>query len=885
MDNELLEYLVNLAQNLPTTRTELDVIWTEIFKYFFQLIVAVKKNIKKKYLSISSKLRKCLFNLLKSIETIEVEFENYPETLVRTKIKELSAMAASALPKKLMLSTKMSSGVWPLNDASERMIHEALAIVSISKETCDLANLIGMFPVLKDPSQSLFNSIEDFTLAEVEHVMKSEASFNEHQNQNDIIEMEELSQRYSLASSSGYSSSPDQQRVVFENILDELMIQFEAAISVLGASYSGTLEEIESAANSIQNIVEDLISNIESFDLIKFMSPTLEFSEDDIEILLNTGLEYGTTPFPINARIFLGNIINLSRKEVESIIKSSKWISNEIDSHLILFGCLETVKKLKSCASAVVLKQKRLTEYEKGQRDEWNRECLAKERVKSKFQAWEAMVLENGAEMSMMSSMASLNERNLEEQSIHDIIFDDSFKIIGGKLVNLVEYLTAHETSHDIEFLPVFLLTFHSFTTTPALLGMLMERYETSPSHLTSSSMYDIFVDKELVQIRLKVSVALLHWIKNHYAEDFQYFEFLCTQLRNFINNIVKTDFELLASQMLQIIDQKDSLSSSISLQKFNSGRVSLSAGFSDGKEDQPISPGISIKKSASAADKLRHTRKTSASSVGFSEQKEEHPPPVNTLTKSSSIIERPRNLRKTSLASIAFSDEKEKPAHTLSATMTMSGSIVENSRQSRKTSISEVQESDNSGPSSVVKSASVVERPKNSSRRPSLSSIATDLLQNLNVRRPSLTGFLSSPVDSSSYLDFDPFEFGKQLTLMEFDLYLKVSSYELLDQIWEGKILKEISSYPIVHPSHTKRNTGRSSMSKLIQHTNDVLILIVYFLGSNDGSESQISKKALHCIKVFHTGSQSNIANSLAETIIISLELQPSLLDCPWDL
>ena len=163
----------------------------------------------------------------------------------------------------------------------------------------------------------------------------------------------------------------------------------------------------------------------------------------------------------------------------------------------------------------------------------------------------------------------------------------------------------------------------------------------------------------------------------------------------------------------------------------------------------------------------------------------------------------------------------------------------------------------------SVTKSTSTAERSKHL-RKTSLSSIASDMLQNLHVRRPSLSSFLSNPSESLPlYLDFEPNEFGRQLTLLEFDLYSKIPSHELLDQMWEGKILHETASYPEPPATQRRRTVPGSSLSAisaLIQHTNDVYLclILVYILGCNDSSQQQIFKETLSSTKAFHSSGKS---------------------------
>ena len=79
---------------------------------------------------------------------------------------------------------------------------------------------------------------------------------------------------------------------------------------------------------------------------------------------------------------------------------------------------------------------------------------------------------------------------------------------------------------------------------------------------------------------------------------------------------------------------------------------------------------------------------------------------------------------------------------------------------------------------------------------------------------------------DPKAFLDIDPLEMSRQLTLIEHDLYSKFKAYECLDQIWEGHLKKELASYNQPKaPNPKRRNPGssRSDISKMIRHTNEV--------------------------------------------------------------
>ena len=115
---------------------------------------------------------------------------------------------------------------------------------------------------------------------------------------------------------------------------------------------------------------------------------------------------------------------------------------------------------------------------------------------------------------------------------------------------------------------------------------------------------------------------------------------------------------------------------------------------------------------------------------------------------------------------------------------------------------------------------------------------------------------------DPTLIFEFDPAEFARQMTLLEFDLYTKVPSYECVDQIWEGKILKETAAYKFPKSPHSKRaNPGSSfsAISTLIQHTNDVILINkVYILGCNISCKSRNIKGPCHCSKVCYSGRSS---------------------------
>ena len=216
-------------------------------------------------------------------------------------------------------------------------------------------------------------------------------------------------------------------------------------------------------------------------------------------------------------------------------------------------------------------------------------------------------------------------------------------------------------------------MTHHSFCTSTSLMDHLMKRYDITPPYGLNQRMFELFLDKKVVQVRLKVCHTMLHWIQNHFEEDFADNEFLTSRLNDFITKKVMLDFEQMGDQILGVLNRQ-------------------LAG-----EEKP---------------------KTIISPVG--------------------------------------------------------------------------------------------ERPK-------------PILSSQRFGGDPLANLMSDP---KAFLDIDPLEMSRQLTLMEHDLYSKFQAYECLDQIWEGHLKKELASYnqpKALNPKRRSPGSGSSDISKMIRHTNEV--------------------------------------------------------------
>ncbi|CAO3592692.1 unnamed protein product [Absidia cylindrospora] len=101
----------------------------------------------------------------------------------------------------------------------------------------------------------------------------------------------------------------------------------------------------------------------------------------------------------------------------------------------------------------------------------------------------------------------------------NEIVFNMEGSVKGGTLIALVIRLTLHDYV-DMNFINTFLLTYRSFCSTMELLKLLEKRYtRPQPEGLTEEEL-DIWMNKKLKLIRLRVFNVLKNWLEQYYNED-----------------------------------------------------------------------------------------------------------------------------------------------------------------------------------------------------------------------------------------------------------------------------------------------------------------------------------------------------------------------------
>ncbi|KAJ2389750.1 hypothetical protein GGI05_003405, partial [Coemansia sp. RSA 2603] len=129
-------------------------------------------------------------------------------------------------------------------------------------------------------------------------------------------------------------------------------------------------------------------------------------------------------------------------------------------------------------------------------------------------------------------------------------------QVKGSTLTALVERLVAHDVS-DPNFVSTFLLTYHSFTTTPELFDGLFRRFLIMPPHGLSDQELNEWTERKLKPVRLRVYNFFKTWLEQHYVEQVEgdpvglemLREFACTTMAEYMSNA--------AEQLVRLIDKR----------------------------------------------------------------------------------------------------------------------------------------------------------------------------------------------------------------------------------------------------------------------------------------------------------------------------------------
>ncbi|ORX98334.1 ras GEF [Basidiobolus meristosporus CBS 931.73] len=136
-----------------------------------------------------------------------------------------------------------------------------------------------------------------------------------------------------------------------------------------------------------------------------------------------------------------------------------------------------------------------------------------------------------------------------------NLTLDSTGLILGGTLDALVEYMTQHDTTMDLQFVKIFLLTFRTFTTPEALVESLTRRFLLDPKQALQPSEQKIWTSGKLTPIRLRIYMVFKLWLTLYYAEQLD--QGSTELIRKFVLKVASPHLPAESKDLLKLLDQK----------------------------------------------------------------------------------------------------------------------------------------------------------------------------------------------------------------------------------------------------------------------------------------------------------------------------------------
>ncbi|KAJ1678464.1 hypothetical protein EV182_003997, partial [Spiromyces aspiralis] len=139
-----------------------------------------------------------------------------------------------------------------------------------------------------------------------------------------------------------------------------------------------------------------------------------------------------------------------------------------------------------------------------------------------------------------------------------DLLLAVDGSVKGGTLPALVERLTAHDL-YNTKYVQTFLLTYHTFCTTPELFELLFNRFKIqSPPGLTTEELNE-WNEMKRKPIQLRVYNLLKQWLDQHYMGKIPGDPQALEMLQEFCYTHLADCMVKAAEQLLQLIERKKS--------------------------------------------------------------------------------------------------------------------------------------------------------------------------------------------------------------------------------------------------------------------------------------------------------------------------------------
>ncbi|KAG0206379.1 hypothetical protein BGX28_002142 [Mortierella sp. GBA30] len=145
-----------------------------------------------------------------------------------------------------------------------------------------------------------------------------------------------------------------------------------------------------------------------------------------------------------------------------------------------------------------------------------------------------------------------------------DLILNAEGQVKGGTLPALIERLTLHD-GLDSTFIATFLLTYRSFTTTKDLFTHLFHRFTILPPMGLDSEEMEMWTEKKLTPIRLRVFNIIKSWLETYYLEDESDDREALAMIKDFSGSTAMKDtMSFAAVQLIRLVEKREASDGSL---------------------------------------------------------------------------------------------------------------------------------------------------------------------------------------------------------------------------------------------------------------------------------------------------------------------------------
>ncbi len=593
------EYRQDLVTFFKTQGTQLDQVLMTIARDVITLVDAANANNKAQYVLIASRAVQNCNEILRLVEAYMLAPAPTPgqknpqpsaassifnSTKLYGRIRDVCKQLKNDDIKALLLACRIAVGAWPPPDAMQNMIKAAIKLSQGFQNLVNLANATGFWALGQIDLKQLLNgensqmlSPQSASTSSGQASPASPLSYSEYQRQNENKVLNQIAAstaEYSNSSAaspiqtsnSQLSGAQSQMKQVpqsspadenFFASLDNLVRQFVQAVQTLKqANAESQKATYASAAASIYARIDAIFEEIAVYYIFKSMEDN--FSVDGQITYKKKMAKYRELLFGAADGVIL-----------KSKLAAGVWPPPGAADEMIK-ATLPCVVGVKECVDYVkkAVRLIRNTENEERRKmeafmSEWEHSA----KVRNVFNQWEQLQMvalkdeeetgkASGAAGGLPGGDLTPDQVKLLDDGLEGLVLEtakDGKEIVkGGRLTKLVEKLADHNYV-DPEYRTAFLLTYPSFTNALDLLDLLMKRYDIGPPYGLDQKMFEVYVNRKIIPVRLRVYNVLKVWMSK-YTEDFTKNRQLTEKCLQFVETKMSADFGDITNVLLQTL-------------------------------------------------------------------------------------------------------------------------------------------------------------------------------------------------------------------------------------------------------------------------------------------------------------------------------------------